>query len=60
MAALKKSTKFTAAGLKRREPHERAWAPQRQRQSMVIASTEGNTIVLGTDLSIGLNVYRKA
>ena len=29
-------------------------------KSMVIASTEGNMLVPGTDLTIGLNVYRKA
>jgi hypothetical protein len=28
-------------------------------KSIVIASTEGNTLIPGTDIWIGLNIYRK-
>ena len=36
------------------------YAPSNSGKSFVIASTEGNKGIDGTDCKIGLNIYRKA
>lgn len=36
------------------------FGPSKSRKSVIIASTEGNRVVDGTNTIVGLNVYRKA